>query len=148
MAEKGKKAGIGAGMLGGAAGPALLALGSLTAFLIMALAIVLPEWAAALLVTALWGRDGGGARPARQGQARRGGRSRSREDSRFRQGGCAVAERSDETRSELARTREEMGSTVDALGYKADVPARTKGWASPRRRRRSRASGSARSPTR
>ncbi|HEY6031545.1 MAG TPA: phage holin family protein, partial [Gaiellaceae bacterium] len=44
-----------AGMLGGAAVAALLALGSLTAFLIMALAIVLPEWAAALLVTALWG---------------------------------------------------------------------------------------------
>jgi hypothetical protein len=39
-----------------------------------------------------------------------------------------VAQRSDEIRSELARTREEMGSTVDALGYKADVPARTKGW--------------------
>ena len=55
VAEKGKKAGIGAGMLGGAAVAALLALGSLTAFLIMALAIVLPEWAAALLVTALWG---------------------------------------------------------------------------------------------
>ncbi|HEY6032026.1 MAG TPA: phage holin family protein, partial [Gaiellaceae bacterium] len=40
VAEKGKKAGIGAGMLGGAAVAALLALGSLTAFLIMALAIV------------------------------------------------------------------------------------------------------------
>jgi len=55
LAEKGKKAGVGAGMLGGAGVAALLTLGSLTAFLILALALVLPAWAAALIVTALWG---------------------------------------------------------------------------------------------
>jgi uncharacterized membrane protein YqjE len=55
MAEKGKKAGIGAGMLGGAGVAALVMLGSLTAFLILALALALPAWAAALIVTAAWG---------------------------------------------------------------------------------------------
>jgi uncharacterized membrane protein YqjE len=54
LAEKGKKAAAGAGMLGGAGVAALLALGALTAFLILALALVLPTWVAALIVTALW----------------------------------------------------------------------------------------------
>jgi hypothetical protein len=31
-------------------------------------------------------------------------------------------------RGDIARTRAEMGDTLDALAYKADVPARTKGW--------------------
>lgn len=55
LAEKGKKAGLGAGMLGGAAVAGLLMLGSLTAFLIIAIALALPAWASALIVTGLWG---------------------------------------------------------------------------------------------
>jgi uncharacterized membrane protein YqjE len=55
MTEKGKKAGIGVGMLGGAAVACLLMLGSLTACLIVALPLALSAWAAALVVTALWG---------------------------------------------------------------------------------------------
>jgi uncharacterized membrane protein YqjE len=55
VGEKGKKAGVGAGMFGGAGVAALLMLASLTAFLILVLQIVLPEWAAALIVTILWG---------------------------------------------------------------------------------------------
>jgi gas vesicle protein len=39
-----------------------------------------------------------------------------------------VAERSEMIRGDIERTRVEMGSTLDALGYKADVPGRTKGW--------------------
>src|SRR5215213_7886936 len=39
-----------------------------------------------------------------------------------------MAERSEEIRQEIEHTREEMGETVDALGYKADVPGRAKGW--------------------
>src|SRR5690349_18330142 len=31
-------------------------------------------------------------------------------------------------RSDIERTRAEMGETIDALGYKANVPARTKSW--------------------
>jgi uncharacterized membrane protein YqjE len=54
LTEKGKKAGIGAGMWGGAGVAALLALGSLTAFLILVLALAMPAWASALIVTALW----------------------------------------------------------------------------------------------
>jgi uncharacterized membrane protein YqjE len=54
MAEKGKKAGVGAGMFGGAGVSAVLMLGSLTAFLIIVLALVLPAWASALIVTAVW----------------------------------------------------------------------------------------------
>ena len=53
-AEKGKKAGVGAGMFGGAGVAGLLMLSSLTAFLILVLALVIPAWASALLVTALW----------------------------------------------------------------------------------------------
>jgi hypothetical protein len=54
MTEKGKKAGIGGGLLAGAAIAGLLALGALTAFLVLALAEGMAAWLAALLVTALW----------------------------------------------------------------------------------------------
>jgi uncharacterized membrane protein YqjE len=50
MAEKGRKAGPGLGMLGAAAGVALLAAGALTASLILLLDEVMPDWLAALLV--------------------------------------------------------------------------------------------------
>jgi uncharacterized membrane protein YqjE len=54
LREKGKKAGIGAGLLTGAGVAALLALGSLTAFLILLFDLVMPAWVAALIVTVLW----------------------------------------------------------------------------------------------
>jgi hypothetical protein len=41
-----------------------------------------------------------------------------------------MAERSELIRNDIERTRAEMGDTMDALGYKANVPARTKGWMS------------------
>jgi gas vesicle protein len=46
-----------------------------------------------------------------------------------------VAERSEVIRGDIERTRSEMGDTLDALGYKADVPARTKGWIGQKRQR-------------
>src|SRR5688572_28959702 len=55
MAEKGEKAGIGLGMLAGAAVAALLMLGTLTTFLVLALDGAMPAWTAALVVTLLWG---------------------------------------------------------------------------------------------
>jgi hypothetical protein len=55
MAEKGRKAGPGVGMLGGAGVAALAALGALTAFLILVLDLTMPSWGAALIVTILWG---------------------------------------------------------------------------------------------
>jgi gas vesicle protein len=44
-----------------------------------------------------------------------------------------VAEKSDVIRKEIEETRLEMGETVDALAYKANVPARTKGWVGEKR---------------
>ena len=52
--EKGKKAGPGFGMWGGAGVVALLALGALTAFFILALDGAMPNWAAALIVAAVY----------------------------------------------------------------------------------------------
>jgi MFS family permease len=50
MAEKGKKAGKGAGMFGGAGVVGFLALGALTAALILALDTAMDGWLAALIV--------------------------------------------------------------------------------------------------
>jgi uncharacterized membrane protein YqjE len=55
MTEKGKKAGVGAGLLGGAGVAALLALGALTACIIALLDTAMATWLAALIVTAVWG---------------------------------------------------------------------------------------------
>ena len=54
MAEKGRRAGKGAGMLGGAGVAGLLALGALTACLIALLDLAVATWLAALIVTGLW----------------------------------------------------------------------------------------------
>ena len=51
MTRKGKAAGIGAGMFGGAGLFGMLALGTLTACLILALAEAMDGWLAALIVT-------------------------------------------------------------------------------------------------
>jgi hypothetical protein len=50
MREKARKAGAGFGMWGAAGATGLLALGSLTAFLILALDGAMPNWLAALIV--------------------------------------------------------------------------------------------------
>jgi len=50
MAEKGRVAAPGLGMIGGAGVVGLMAAGALTAFLVLVLSIVLDEWLAALLV--------------------------------------------------------------------------------------------------
>jgi Putative Actinobacterial Holin-X, holin superfamily III len=50
MAEKGRTAAPGLGMLGGAGVVGLMAAGAFTAFLILALSIVLEEWLSALVV--------------------------------------------------------------------------------------------------
>jgi uncharacterized membrane protein YqjE len=54
MAEKGKKAGLGAGMFGGAGLFGLLALGALTTCLIAALATGVDLWLAALIVALVY----------------------------------------------------------------------------------------------
>jgi uncharacterized membrane protein YqjE len=54
LREKGKTAGLGAGMFGGAGMFAVLALGALTACLILALDTAMAAWLAALIVTVLY----------------------------------------------------------------------------------------------
>ena len=54
VAEKGQKAGKGAGMFGGAGVIGFLALGALTAAFIMLLDGAMPNWAAALIVAAVY----------------------------------------------------------------------------------------------
>jgi hypothetical protein len=53
MAQKGRVAAPGLGMIGAAGVAGLMAAGSLTAFVILALSIFLPEWASALIVGAV-----------------------------------------------------------------------------------------------
>ena len=59
MTEKAKTAGIGAALLTAAGVAGLLALGALSAFLILALDDVMPNWAAAMCVAAMWALAGG-----------------------------------------------------------------------------------------
>ena len=59
MTEKGKKAGVGGGMIGGAGLVGMLALGALTACLIAALASGMETWLAALIVAAVYGAVAG-----------------------------------------------------------------------------------------
>jgi uncharacterized protein YoxC len=54
LAAKGKEAGIGAGMFGGAGLMAVLGLGAVTAAAILGLATVVAAWLAALIVAAVW----------------------------------------------------------------------------------------------
>jgi uncharacterized membrane protein YqjE len=59
LAVKGKQAGMGAGMFGGAGVFGLYALGALTACVILALATAVTAWLAALIVAAVYGAIAG-----------------------------------------------------------------------------------------
>src|SRR5205823_8179523 len=59
VATKGKRAGLGAGMFGGASLFGLYALGALTACAILALATGMDGWLAALIVAAVYGAIAG-----------------------------------------------------------------------------------------
>jgi uncharacterized membrane protein YqjE len=59
LREKGKKAGTGAGMFGGAGVLGLYAVGALTATIILLLATFMADWLAALLVTIVYGAIAG-----------------------------------------------------------------------------------------
>src|SRR6195952_3101109 len=54
LEQQGKRAGIGAGMLGGAGVAGLLTLGALTATLIAVLDTAMDTWIAALIATVVW----------------------------------------------------------------------------------------------
>jgi len=55
LQQKGKQAGAGAGMFGGAGALGLAALGALTACFILALNAIMPAWLAALIVAVVYG---------------------------------------------------------------------------------------------
>jgi uncharacterized membrane protein YqjE len=59
LTEKGRKAGIGAGMFGGAGALGFYALGAFTACLILALDLAVAGWLAALIVTVVYGAIAG-----------------------------------------------------------------------------------------
>lgn len=59
LTEKGKRAGIGVGMFGGAGVVGLYAVGALTACFILALATAVTGWLAALIVAAVYGAIAG-----------------------------------------------------------------------------------------
>jgi hypothetical protein len=60
LTAKGKKAGIGAGMFGGAGVVGLYAAGALTACLVLVLATAVTAWLAALIVAVVYGAAAGG----------------------------------------------------------------------------------------
>jgi len=55
IAEKGRTAGLGAGLFGAAGVLGLAALGAFTAFLILLISLFLPAWASALIVAVVYG---------------------------------------------------------------------------------------------
>jgi hypothetical protein len=59
LTMKGKKAGLGAGMFGGAGVFGVYAVGALTAFLILALSTAMAGWLAALIVAVVYGAIAG-----------------------------------------------------------------------------------------
>ena len=59
LREKGRKAGIGAGLFGGAGALGFYALGAFTAFLILVLDTAMAAWLAALIVTVVYGAIAG-----------------------------------------------------------------------------------------
>ena len=71
LAQKGKSAGLGAGMFGGAAFFGLYALGALTATLILALSTAVAGWLAALIVTVAYGAIAGALALTGKGRVQR-----------------------------------------------------------------------------
>ena len=71
LSEKGKQAGIGAGLFGGAGVFGLYALGALTATIIAALSLAMETWLAALIVTVLWAAVAGVMALVGKGRMRR-----------------------------------------------------------------------------
>ena len=144
LTVKGKRAGVGAGMLGGAGMFGLYALGALTACVILLLSTAMTGWLRrADRDRGLWrdrrragadrqeqgpGRDAAGARA--DGRQRQRGRQVDQGASKGRSGmsgnGESTQKTPEELREEIEQTREELGDTVEALAEKTDVKAQAK----------------------
>ena len=126
MTEKGKQAGIGVGMFGAAAIVGMVALLTFTAFVVAALATGMDVWLAALIVTVVYAIAAGGLALIAKQKVAEAAPACARTNRRDRKGGRAMGEDPAAIREEIEGTRARMGDTVDALGYKADVPSRAK----------------------
>jgi Putative Actinobacterial Holin-X, holin superfamily III len=71
LAQKGKRAGVGAGMFGGASLVGLYAVGALTAAIVLVLATAMTGWLAALIVAAAYGLLAGGLALAGRAQVQK-----------------------------------------------------------------------------
>jgi hypothetical protein len=71
LTEKGKRAGVGAGMFGGASVVGLYAVGALTAAIILLLATAMNGWLAAVVVAAAYGLVAGGLALAGRSQVQK-----------------------------------------------------------------------------
>ena len=132
MTEKGKRAGVGIGMFSGAGLLGFFGLGTLLATVILALALVMDAWLAALIVTvvlfigaavlALVGKNKvQEATPAVPGARRRRGQGRPRHPE-----GTPRMSTPEEIQADIERQREQLAETVDQLTQKLDVKAQAK----------------------
>jgi len=71
LAQKGKRAGVGAGMFGGASVVGLYAMGALTAGIVLILATAMNAWLAAVIVAAAYGLIAGGLALAGRAQVKK-----------------------------------------------------------------------------
>ncbi len=71
LTQKGKRAGIGAGMFGGASVVGLYAIGALTAAIVLLLATAMTGWLAAVVVAAAYGLIAGGLALAGRSQVQK-----------------------------------------------------------------------------
>ena len=131
LTEKGKRVGIGAGLFGAAGLLAFFGAATLIATAVLALALVLPAWLAALIVGSccsrrpVWPPCAARARSTtgRRSPAARRGRGQGRH--RDREGTPRMSHRTPEQiEAEIETQRAELAATVDQLTAKLDVKAR------------------------
>ena len=130
VAEKGKKAAVGAGMFGGTGVFGLYAFGALTACAILALATAVAAWLAALIVGVVYGAIAGVLALRGKAQVERDG---DRTGCRLDEGGPGMGEDQGQERTQLADdqdksaaqlraeiedVREDLGDTAAALTAK------------------------------
>ena len=125
MAQKGRVAAPGLGMIGAAGVAGLMAAGALTACAVLVLAIFLPRLARGADRRRRPGRGCLRAWSMRgKERVEAGGQRRSRTDHRDGEGGRGMGQDPSDIRAEIEETRVRVGDEVDALSYKTDVPAR------------------------
>ena len=103
--QKGKEAGVGAGLFGGAGVVGLLALGALTAAIILALDLAMPAWLAALIVALVYGAIAGVLALRGRDRFKEAGPPVPGANHRNREGGRAMGQDPSTIRHEIEQTR-------------------------------------------